>query len=55
VPEHTIVSDGRLVIQSNNEGVPFVLANPQAPVSQDVMRVATQVLGTGRVAAAGRS
>jgi len=54
VPEHTVVSDGRLVIQSNNEGVPFVLANPQAPVSQDVMRVATQVLGAGRVAAAGR-
>jgi pilus assembly protein CpaE len=54
VPEHAIVSDGRLVIQSNNEGVPFVLANPQAPVSQDVTRVAMQVLGTGRVAAAGR-
>jgi pilus assembly protein CpaE len=54
VPEHSIVSDGRLVIQSNNEGVPFVLANPQAPVSQDVVRLATQVLGAGRVAAAGR-
>ena len=28
VPEHRVVSDGRLVVQSNNEGVPFVLASP---------------------------
>ena len=28
VPEHRVVSDGMLVVQSNNEGVPFVLANP---------------------------
>ena len=31
VPEHRVVSDGILVVQSNNEGVPFVLANPAAP------------------------
>ena len=30
VPEHRVVSDGMLVVQSNNEGVPFVLANPDA-------------------------
>ena len=30
VPEHTIVSDGKLVVQANNEGLPFVLANPDA-------------------------
>ena len=30
VPEHSVVSDGRLVVQSNNEGVPFVLASPEA-------------------------
>ena len=30
------MSDGRLVVQSNNEGVPFVLANPDAPISQDL-------------------
>ena len=29
-----------LVVQSNNEGVPFVLANPAAQISQDVARVA---------------
>ena len=56
VPEHRVVSDGLLVIQSNNEGVPFVLANPDAAISRDVMRVAGEVLNAGRVAtAAGRS
>jgi pilus assembly protein CpaE len=54
VPEHSVVSDGLLVIQSNNEGVPFVLASPAAPVSQDVTRVATSVLAAGRMAAAAR-
>ena len=33
IPEHRVVSDGRLVVQSNNEGVPFVLADPSAPIS----------------------
>jgi pilus assembly protein CpaE len=56
VPEHRVVSDGLLVVQSNNEGVPFVLANPDAAISRDVMRVAGEVLNAGRVAAtAGRS
>jgi Flp pilus assembly CpaE family ATPase len=54
VPEHTVVSDGRLVVQSNNEGVPFVLANPSAQVSQDVTKLALAVVGAGRVAAARR-
>src|SRR5207253_1144241 len=34
VPEHSVMSDGMLVVQSNNEVLPFVLANPQAGVSQ---------------------
>ena len=56
VPEHRIVSDGRLVVQSNNEGVPFVLANPAAESSQDVMRVASEIINAGRVASlAGRT
>lgn len=54
VPEHAVVSDGRLVVQSNNEGVPFVLANPSAQVSQDIAQLASTLLGTGRVAAASR-
>jgi pilus assembly protein CpaE len=56
VPEHSVVSDGRLVVQSNNEGVPFVLANPEAAISKDIVRVAGELLNAGRVAAAaGRS
>jgi pilus assembly protein CpaE len=56
VPEHRVVSDGLLVVQSNNEGVPFVLASPDAEISKDVMRVASELLNAGRVtAAAGRS
>jgi hypothetical protein len=46
-----------LVVQSNNEGVPFVLANPGAAISKDVVRVATELLNAGRVGvgtAAGR-
>jgi MinD-like ATPase involved in chromosome partitioning or flagellar assembly len=51
------VSDGLLVVQSNNEGVPFVLANPAAPISQDLHRIAAELLaanGIVRPAAAGR-
>ncbi len=44
VPEHYIVSDGRLVIQANNGGVPFVLAEPGAQVSLDITRVAQELL-----------
>jgi len=54
VPEHRVVSDGLLVVQSNNEGVPFVLANPSAPISQDVMRTAEELAGAGRPLAAAR-
>jgi pilus assembly protein CpaE len=45
VPEHVVVSDGKLVVQANNEGVPFVLANPDAPISRDVSRVAATLVG----------
>jgi pilus assembly protein CpaE len=56
VPEHRVVSDGMLVVQSNNEGVPFVLASPEAAISRDLVRVAGELLNAGRVAtAAGRS
>jgi ATPases involved in chromosome partitioning len=44
VPEHRVVSDGRLVVQSNNEGVPFVLASPEAAISKDLMRLAGELL-----------
>jgi pilus assembly protein CpaE len=57
VPEHRVVSDGKLVVASNNEGVPFVLASPGAQISKDVMRVASEILavhGLGRAAVAGK-
>jgi pilus assembly protein CpaE len=57
VPEHRVVSDGMLVVQSNNEGVPFVLANPAAQISQDIVRVASEILavhGLGAPVAARR-
>ena len=57
VPEHRVVSDGMLVVQSNNEGVPFVLANPAAQISQDIARVAGDILaihGMGAPVAARR-
>jgi pilus assembly protein CpaE len=56
VPEHRVVSDGQLVVRSNNEGVPFVLADPNAAVSQDVARVAVELMGAARMpVGAGRS
>ena len=35
-----IVSDGRLVVAANNEGVPFVSGSPDAPISQGLKRLA---------------
>jgi pilus assembly protein CpaE len=54
VPEHRVVSDGLLVVQSNNDGVPFVLANPAAPISQDITRTAHELVGSRRAAATAR-
>ena len=48
------MSDGMLVVQSNNEGVPFVLANPSAPISQDMARIAAAVTGRERAHSASR-
>jgi pilus assembly protein CpaE len=44
-PDHSVVSDGMLVIQSNNEGVPFVLANHAAAISLDMSRMVGTLLG----------
>ena len=54
VPEHRVVSDGILVVQSNNEGVPFVLANPAAQISQDIARVAAEILAVHGIGRTGR-
>ncbi len=38
--DYEVVSDGRLVVAANNEGVPFVLAMPDAPISQGIRQIA---------------
>lgn len=47
-PEHSIRSDGALIVAANNQGVPFVLSAPDAPVSGDMIRVASELLGAIR-------
>lgn len=44
-PDFEVVSDGRLVVQANNEGMPFVVASPDAVVSRDIRRVASTIAG----------
>ena len=43
--DYTIVSDGRSVVYALNRGVPFFLSNPEAQVSQDILRLATAIAG----------
>lgn len=38
--DYEVVSDGRLVVAANNEGVPFVSGSPDAPISQGIRRIA---------------
>jgi pilus assembly protein CpaE len=45
VPEHSVCSGGALVVRANNEGIPFVLADPSAQISLDVHRTATELVG----------
>jgi pilus assembly protein CpaE len=54
-PEFSLISDGRLVVESNNQGVPFVLADPSARISADMAALAhgvrsltTQAMPAGR-------
>ena len=44
-PDFEVVSDGHLVVQANNEGMPFVVSSPDAAVSRDIRRVALTLLG----------
>ena len=53
VPEHVVRSEGAVVVPANNRGVPFVLSNPEAGVSQDVERLAAALLGVGQAVGAG--
>jgi pilus assembly protein CpaE len=44
IPEHTVTSGGALVVRTNNEGIPFVIADPTAQISLDVMRTASELV-----------
>jgi pilus assembly protein CpaE len=44
--DDTISSDGRSVVYALNRGVPFFLSNKDAQVSQDILRLATAVIGS---------
>jgi pilus assembly protein CpaE len=39
-----VVSDGRLVLSSNNEGVAFVTTSPDSPIAQGIRRIAEAVV-----------
>ena len=43
-PDHVIASDWQLVSGSNQEGVPFIVASPDARISRDVMELAGAVM-----------
>jgi pilus assembly protein CpaE len=43
-PDFTMVSDGKLVVEANNQGIPFVLADATARVSQDMMKIAAALV-----------
>jgi pilus assembly protein CpaE len=53
--DHTVVSDGRSVVYALNRGVPFFLSNREAQVSQDVLRLASAVVGAKEPVEAGDS
>ena len=53
-PDFEVVSDGHLVVQANNEGMPFVVSSPDAAVSRDIRRVALTLLGRAPVNASVR-
>jgi len=46
-----IVSDGRLVLSANNEGVPFVSASPDAQISKGVRSIAAALRAQRRTSA----
>ncbi len=54
VPEHRVGSGGAIVVNANNEGIPFVLADPAATISQEVMHAASAIVGHGAPVASRR-
>jgi pilus assembly protein CpaE len=44
-PDFEVPSDGRLVVQANNEGMPFVVASPDSAISLEMKRAAAAIAG----------
>lgn len=53
-PDYQVVSDGRLVVEANNRGEPFVTLAPDAQISQDIGRIAQSIATAPALAVAGR-
>jgi pilus assembly protein CpaE len=51
--DFAVVSDGRMIVEANNRGEPFVLVNPDAQASRDVAHVA-EALATAESAVSAR-
>jgi pilus assembly protein CpaE len=51
--DETIVSDGRSVVYALNRGIPFFVSNREAQVSQDILRLARNVIGQRSAIATG--
>ena len=51
-PDYLVPSDGRLVVAANNDGVPFVLAQPDAAISRGLVNIAADITGVTRAPAA---
>jgi len=52
-PEFALSSDGHLVVDSNNQGMPFVLAQPEAVISKELTRIAASLAGAPAAVPAG--
>ena len=50
-PDHVVASDWQLVSTSNQEGVPFVVARPEAEVSRDILALGASVMSVVGAAA----
>jgi pilus assembly protein CpaE len=50
--DRTIISDGRSVVYALNRGIPFVISNREAQVSQDVIALARSVISDAKPAVA---
>lgn len=53
-PDFQLVSDGRLVVEANNRGEPFVTLAPDAQVSRDMNLIAQALTAAPALAVAGR-